>query len=53
MAQVENFQKSAQYCFDLATASGLSEEDIAIEAFELLTANDHDSMLAHALGVSL
>ena len=53
MPQAENLQDSAQHCFDLATASALLEEDIAVGAFDLLTTNDHDSMLAHALGVSL
>jgi hypothetical protein len=53
MPQAENLQKPAQNCFDLAIASGLLEEDIAVEAFELLTANDYDSILAHALGLTL
>ena len=30
-----------------------SEEDIALEAFELLTTNNYDRMSAHALGVRL
>jgi hypothetical protein len=35
MTQVENLQKSAQHCFDLAIASGLLDDDIAVEAFDL------------------
>jgi CMP-N-acetylneuraminic acid synthetase len=53
MHQVENFQESAQHCFELAASSGLLEEDVASKAFELLTANDYDGIEAHTLGVSL
>ena len=53
MPEIENFQDSAQHCFELAKASDFLEEDIALEAFELLTANNYDRMSAHALGVSL
>ena len=54
MPEIENFQDSVEHCFDLAKWSGfLDEEDVALEAFELLTANNYDGILAHALGVSL
>ncbi|MGA3128401.1 MAG: hypothetical protein ABSD13_17000 [Candidatus Korobacteraceae bacterium] len=53
MLKIENFQDSAQHCFELAKSSDFLEEDIALEAFELLTANNYDHMLAYALGVSL
>ncbi len=59
MPEVENFYESAQRCFEVAKSSGFLqpsdflEEDIALEAFELLTANNCDPILAHALGVSL
>ena len=53
MPEIENFQDSAQYCFELASSSNFLEEDVALEAFELLTANKYDGMLAHGLGVSL
>ena len=59
MPEIENFQESALHCFEIAKASGFLESsdflepDIALEAFELLTANQCDSILAHALGVSL
>jgi hypothetical protein len=53
MLEIENFQDSAQHCFELAKSSDFLEEDIALEAFELLTANNYDHMLAYALGVSL
>jgi len=53
MPEVENFQDSARYCFQLAKKIDLLEEDIALEAFELLTANDYDRVSAHALGLSL
>jgi len=53
MPDIENFQDSAQHCFELAKSSDLLDEDIALEAFELLTANNYDHMLADALGVSL
>ncbi len=53
MPEVENFQEYAQHCFDVARASDFLEEDVALEAFELLTANNYDHFAAHALGVSL
>jgi hypothetical protein len=53
MPETESFQESVQHCFEIAKLSDLLEEDIALEAFELLTANNHDGILAHALGVSL
>jgi hypothetical protein len=59
MPEVENFYESAQRCFEVAKSSGFLaasdflEEDVALEAFGLLTTNDCDPILAHALGVSL
>jgi len=54
MPEIESFQQSAQHCFDVATCSNdSSEEDLALEAFELLTANQYDHFAAHAMGVSL
>ena len=59
MPEVENFYESAQRCFELAKSSGFLkssdflEEDIVLEAFELLTTNNCDPIVAHALGVSL
>ena len=53
MPEIENFQDSAGRCLELAKRAGFLEEDIALEAFELLTANNYDLILAHALGVSL
>jgi len=59
MPEVENFNESAQHCFEVAKSSGFLEssdfleEDVALEAFGLLTTNDCDSILAHALGVRL
>jgi hypothetical protein len=53
MPEIENFQESVQHCFQLAKSGDSLEEDIALEAFELLTTNNYDSILAHALGVSL
>jgi hypothetical protein len=53
MPEIESFQESVQHCFEIAKLSDFLEEDIALEAFELLTANNHDGILAHALGVSL
>ena len=53
MPEIESFQDSVQHCFEVAKLSDILENDIALEAFELLTANNHDSLLAHALGVSL
>ena len=53
MPEIENFQDSVQHCFEVAKSSNFLEEDVALEAFELLTANNYDGILAHALGVSL
>ena len=53
MPEVENCQEAAHHCFELAKTLGLLEEDVALEAFELLVANQHDVISAHALGVSL
>lgn len=53
MNKVENFQESAQHCFEIAGSQNLLEEDVALEAFELLTANQYDYLLAHGPGVSL
>ena len=53
MPEVENFQQSVQHCFEVARSSDFLEEDIALEAFDLLTANTYDQFAAHALGVSL
>lgn len=53
MPEIENFQDSAEHCFEVASSSNLLEEEIALEAFELLTANRYDSVLAHGLSVSL
>jgi hypothetical protein len=53
MPEIENFQDSAQHCFELATSRDVLEDDVALEAFELLTANEYDCVLAHGLGVSL
>lgn len=53
MPEIENFRDSAQHCFELAKTHDFLEEDIALEAFELLTGNECERMLAHALGVSL
>ena len=53
MPKIESFQDSAEQCFELAKRSNFLEEDIALEAFELLTVNDYDRILAHALGVCL
>ncbi len=53
MHEIENFQDSAQHCFELAKSRDVLEDDVALEAFELLTANEYDCVLAHGLGVSL
>jgi len=53
MHKIEDFQESAEHCFELASAQNLLEEDVAAQAFELLTANEYDGVLAHGLGVSL
>jgi len=53
MPEIETFQDSVKHCFELAKWTDFLEEDIALEAFELLTTNDYDQILAHALGVIL
>ena len=53
MPEIENFQDSAQHSFELAKSRDVLEDDVALEAFELLTANEYDCVLAHGLGVSL
>ena len=53
MPEIESFQESAHHCFEVVKRADFLEEDIALEAFELLTANNVDPILAHALGVSL
>jgi len=53
MPEMENLQDLAERCFELASSSNFLEKDVALEAFELLTANEYDCVLAHGLGVSL
>ena len=53
MPEIENLKNSVERCFELASSSNSLEEDVALEAFEFLTANNYDGILAHALGVSL
>ena len=53
MHEIENLQDSAEHCFELASAQNFLEEDVALQAFEMLTANEYDGVLAHGLGVSL
>jgi hypothetical protein len=53
MPEIENLKNSAERCFELASSSNFLEEDVALEAFELLIANEYDCVLAHGLGVSL
>ena len=53
MPEIENFQDCVQHCFEVAKLSNFLEEDVALTAFALLTANEYDGILAHALGVSL
>ena len=53
MPEIESFQESAHHCFQVAKWADFPEADVALEAFELLTANNSDPILAHALGVSL
>jgi hypothetical protein len=53
MPEVENIQESAQHCFEVVQSRDVLEDDIALQAFELLTANNYDGIAAHALGVSL
>jgi hypothetical protein len=53
MPEIENLTNSAEHCFELASSQNFLEEDVALEAFEMLTANEYDGVLAHGLGVSL
>jgi len=53
MPGIENYQDSAQHCSEVAKASDFAEEDVALQAFELLTTNHYDCIEAHALGVRL
>ena len=53
MPDIEDFQEYSEYCFEVANRIALVEEDITLEAFELLTANPYERVCAHALGVSL
>ena len=53
MPEIESVKNSAERCFELASSSNFLEEDVALEAFELLIANEYDCVLAHGLGVSL
>ncbi len=53
MPEIENVKNSAERCFELASSTYLLAEDVALEAFELLIANEYDCVLAHGLGVSL
>ncbi len=53
MHAIENLQDSAEHCFELAKSQNFMEDDVALEAFEMLTANEYDCVLAHGLGVSL
>ncbi len=53
MPEIETLKDSVEHCFELASSSNFLEEDIALVAFELLTANQYDCVLAHGLGVSL
>ena len=53
MPEIESLQQSVQHCFEVAKLTDFLEEDIALEAFELLTTNQYDHFAAHALGVSL
>jgi len=53
MPEIENLKDSAERCFELASSSNFREEDVALEAFEVLTANEYDCVLAHGLGVRL
>lgn len=53
MPEIENFQDSAKHCSELVSSSNFLEEDVTLRAFELLTANEYDRVLAHRLGLSL
>ncbi len=53
MPEIENLKNSVERCFELANSHNFLEEEVALEAFGLLTANEYDCVLAHGLGVSL
>ena len=53
MPEIVDLKNSAERCFELASSSNFLEQDVALEAFGLLTANEFDCVLAHGLGVSL
>ena len=45
MPEIESLQNSAERCLELASTSNFLEEDVALEAFELLTANNYHGIL--------
>jgi hypothetical protein len=53
MPEIKSFQCFAEHYFEIARSNDFLEKDIALEAFQLLTANDYDRISAHALGVRL
>ena len=53
MPETENLKNSAERYFELASSNNFLEEDVALGAFELLTANSYDRIVAHALSVRL
>jgi hypothetical protein len=53
MPETKSLQCFAEYYFEIARSNDFLEKDIALEAFQLLTANDYDRISAHALGVRL
>ena len=53
MPEIENLTNSVEHCFELASSRNFLEEDVVLEAFDLLTADEYDCVLAHGLGVSL
>ena len=53
MPEIENLKIRLSIVSNSPSSSNFLEEDIALEAFELLTANEYDCMSAHGLGVSL
>ena len=53
MPEIENLHDIPEDCLELGGSSGFLEEDLALEAFGSLIANEYDRISAHALGVSL
>ena len=53
MPETENLKNWGERCFEPASSSNFLEEDVALEVFDLLAANEYDCVLAHGLGVSL